>query len=562
MTRIETIGMNADKLQMLNAEDPIAFEKLMVEKIFPFLSANALIIGLFVLHSLEVVQTYWLIIPTIFIMIAIGAWRWVHTQDGPLSTILTGTFTVLAGLILYMTTDGVVYFVFGYLISAIFVYGVVRGVIPQGGMWFYMFYVPVLWGMIFEDDHVIRILVTFPLVLIVFFVFYIKKLNKAATASIAATVIVGVSEVFRVAKLDVALIILLGCALIAAIIYELKIINTGVSDFKMFVRQGVLVILMLLVIFAGYGVASIEASIPWTWFVLTVSYQGIQIYRSQDNSAARYGWIMTVFFIALLAETGDNNGLMIAIVMTLAALCNALIARRYQSRFLFNLSLFYLLYSLFVTLGMSSTSVSPAIILVGILDWACLVYLTGMQFIKDAETNRWWAGFIQEQDLATLKHYGNLMVDKLYKIPVIGGIASLISTLVTALKNVKGEGNPIGYADVLFVATQFMVIEVITNQVENMELFGLLPNWQQHTVELFVYVFFGLILFISGALSSNLFLRIIGIVIFLYPLGTNDIDDQVFQASTGYLYGVTGLVTGAVYTLYVSKKKGKDAVAQ
>jgi hypothetical protein len=271
---------------------------------------------------------------------------------------------------------------------------------------------------------------------------------------------------------------------------------------------------------------------------------------------------MTVFFIALLAETGDNNGLMIAIVMTLAALCNALIARRYQSRFLFNLSLFYLLYSLFVTLGMSSTSVSPAIILVGILDWACLVYLTGMQFIKDAETNRWWAGFIQEQDLATLKHYGNLMVDKLYKIPVIGGIASLISTLVTALKNVKGEGNPIGYADVLFVATQFMVIEVITNQVENMELFGLLPNWQQHTVELFVYVFFGLILFISGALSSNLFLRIIGIVIFLYPLGTNDIDDQVFQASTGYLYGVTGLVTGAVYTLYVSKKKGKDAVAQ
>lgn len=523
------------------------FENVLSRFVVPFVGINALILGGLTLYEL-VDSGRWLL-PVCSAVIGGCMLYLVWKHNGLRSDDYSQYVSAAAVLMLFSFLEvPLLGDILALAATAGFVAAVLRRRLPEKSVILFAVYFPVLLSYL-RADNAERMLLETLVFLPMFLLLMRNGMRTAAVMTVIGGAITGWIELYRQGGGVVALSLMLSAFVIAGIVYEWRLPRQSLSDFRRFVGQGLLMAMIYFLIQSVAGISLGANAVVWLWAVAASAYQALQLRRENMIYPTRIAWIAIAFLCAVWQPFGAWTGeaaslpgvLQIAISLALVSMLQ-LAAMRARSGFLSAVAVILML-------PPAMQSLSGVVYESKIYGLAAGVFVAVALFLLSRRERYqsglpWWRGFIRDDHVEWFKRVLLVFAGAIMRVPLLSALSSWFRAGWNWLKYFKGEQQPFGFNDAIFVAANLYSVLFLERYLRLFDFAGL----EYILLAALVWALWGLWLLLWGVRRQTVYYRLLGICFMLGPVLRQEIrsgvDPQLSFAAVGVITGLAFWITG------------------
>jgi len=438
----------------------------------------------------------------------------------------------------------------GYGVTAL----ALSGRIPQGAVAMFAVYLPILLSGLRPDASTERIAVDALFLIPMLGLFMWRQQKIAASSAIAAAAVAGALELAKQGRGEVAVAVLIGTFVVAAVAYEIRIRFTGDSTLRAFSRLGIPVLLVYLFVWSLDFSTTIFGGGDAPWWISALAVSLYEAFRVRKDSASFPMRLIWVAFSVGLAVTQDSQMMMHFKLLTLLAIAGILQlgSIKAASKALSNVAVLTVVGVAVSSLMFGTNRYGANVLAVGVLTFSALLLLHARPALPVTPAP---PGVAPEQT-SFLKRVFLVALGTLLRLPFIAWIFFWIKTSFTWLKYFKSPDESFGVNDLLLAGAHIYGVVLVTRQLEFYLADAGASDDATAVASNVVCALWGLAVTVRGVRRREIYQRMLGISIILVPTTMNLLaatgkDDGVF----GWLLLCAGIATWVASWLVLRERK-------
>lgn len=442
------------------------------------------------------------------------AWRW-RGEDKLPRTLITGTS--LAFLLLAASVWGELT-ALSLIISlaAVVVALAATNRLPEGAAAMFALYLPIVMafdgGGRFATEHPYDQIVSMALIFVPMIgIFIWRHLKLGASCALTGAVLTGASQLTDASD-TAALTSLCALLVVGGLVYEVRIRWTHDSLPREFVRLGMLVALVYLLVGAIAAWFKLDKNALWLAAFLICAYEIPSGLRDGASLPYRFVWACLSVTVGLLASDDWQWTSRTLSLLTLCALMQ-LAGLRVRSRFLSNAAVLYAVGVAAWCLFVGARGYDRDVLIVGMLTFVGLLLLSTRPVFESAAP----ALHVQSGPISLLKRGLLIAGGALLRVPFVGWVFFLVRTGFQWLRYFRSSSEPLSFSDLLFAGAHVYGVVLLMRQVE----FFLGQRGFALNDQLLVSAFFaagwGATLLAYGVWKEDIYCRMIGVTLIIAP---------------------------------------------